>query len=236
MFTTRITKKIKNGKKIPQLISAIHPNSIVSEQFRTIRSNLLFSENGMYLKTLGITSSGPGEGKSTIAANLAIVLADQQHKVLLIDADLRKPSIHRIFKKPNTKGLTSLLHNQSLPVKNVIRRSKVENLFLITSGPTPTNPSELLSSNQMSNLIELFKANFDMIIFDLPPTIAVTDAQIMSTKVDGTILVVRNNVAYKEAVDKAVDLLTTVGANLAGFIFNGAERKVTDPYSYYGED
>lgn len=236
MFTTRTTKKNKNGEKIPQLISVIHPNSIVSEQFRTIRSNLLFSENGMHLKTLGITSSGPGEGKSTIAANLAIVLADQQHKVLLIDADLRKPSIHRIFKKPNTKGLTTLLHNQALPVEDVIRRSKVENLFLITSGPTPTNPSELLSSNQMSNLIELFKANFDMIIFDLPPTVAVTDAQIMSTKVDGTILVVRNNVAYKEAVDKAVDLLTTVGANLAGFIFNGAERKATDPYSYYGED
>lgn len=229
-------KKTNRTVKTPQLVTLQYPNSIISEQFRTIRSNLQFSENGMNLKTIGVTSSGPGEGKSTVSANLATVFADQKHRVLLIDADLRRPSIHRVFKKPNTKGLTSLLNNPNLSVEEVIHRSKIENLFLITSGPTPTNPSELLSSNGMDRLIKLFQKNFDLIIFDLPPTVAVTDAQIMATKVDGTILVVRNDVAYKDAVDKAVDLLRTVGANLVGFIFNGAERKTTDPYSYYGKD
>lgn len=235
MLKFRSKKQIKTVKT-PQLVASLSPNPIFSEQFRMIRSNLQFSENGMNLKTLGVTSSGPGEGKSTVSANLAAVFADQQHRVLLIDADLRKPSIHRVFRKPNTKGLTSLLNNPKLPVEEVIHRSKIENLFLITSGPTPTNPSELLSSSEMDRLIKLFQTNFDLIIFDLPPTVAVTDAQIMATKVDGTILVVRNDVAYKDAVDKAVDLLRTVGANLVGFIFNGAERKTTDPYSYYGKE
>ena len=100
------SKKQTRVVKAPKLITSLYPNSIISEQFRTIRSNLQFSENGMNLKTIGVTSSGPGEGKSTVSANLATVFADQKHRVLLIDADLRRPSIHRVFKKPNTKGHT----------------------------------------------------------------------------------------------------------------------------------
>lgn len=229
-------KKKKNVPyQIPKLTTYTYPNSVVSEQFRTIRSNLQFSIHGNTLKTLGITSSGPGEGKSTIAANLATVLADQNKRILLVDADLRRPSIHRIFHKSNTIGLTTLIQHSEADLESAIHRCAVKNLYILTSGPISERPSELLSSENMTRLIRKLQANFDLIIFDLPPAVAVTDAQIMATKVDGTILVVRNNVAYKEAVGKAVDLLNMVGANVIGTIFNGAERKTTEPYAYYGK-
>jgi len=227
--------KNKREAESSGMIVADNPFSIVSEQFRTIRTNIQFSMIDKQLQTLSITSATPSSGKTTIASNLAGAFAAEDTKVLLVDADMRKPSIHKIFGVKNLQGLTSILTDRNLRLSDVTRRSYVDNLDFITCGLIPPNPSELMGSKRMTELIDQMKENYDLVIFDNPPLLAVTDAQIMATKVDGTIVVVPKGEVTKDELDKAADLLDNVQANVLGTVLNKVEVDA-DTYYYYGAE
>ena len=229
-------KKKNTGKEVTKAVSLItlaDHKSPVSEQYRTIRTNIQFSMVDSNLKTIVVTSSGPGEGKSASSANLAVVFADTGLRVLLVDADLRKPTVAKTFALKNTQGFSNLLVERESNVREFTQSSGVKNLSILTSGPKPPNPSELLGSKRMNDVISQMEEEFDLIIFDMPPVVAVTDAQIMSSKADGTVLVIREGVSNKPAMMKAKNLLEMVDANVLGVIYNGASRDVDQGYYYY---
>ncbi|MBX7372886.1 CpsD/CapB family tyrosine-protein kinase [Clostridium chauvoei] len=194
------------------------PKSVIAESYRTLRTNIQYSSFDKEYKAIVITSSEPGEGKSTTAANLALSLAQGEKKVVLIDCDLRKPSIHKKFKVSNATGLSDVLIGKER-LSNTLKRHG-ENLLILPSGKIPPNPSEMLSSKAMSNLLEELKEDFDYIIIDTPPIQAVTDSQILSTKVDGTLLVIRAKETKRESVHNAVNLLKKVNAHIMGTVLN----------------
>ncbi len=215
------------------LIAHFKPKSPIAEQYRTIRTNIQFSSLSKEIQTIVITSTGPGEGKSTTAANLAVVLAQQGKKVLLIDSDLRKPTAHYTFGKSNVIGLTNVLTKQS-QLTDVVLATEVANLSLIASGPIPPNPAELLASTQMDEMINEALQQYDTIIFDTPPVLAVTDAQVLANKCDGAVLVVASGKTEKEGAVKAKELLVTANAKLLGVVLNRKESKQSEYYYYYG--
>lgn len=229
-------KKQLDTNERTSLVTLTRPSSVIAEQFRTIRTNVQFSMVDKNLKTLVITSAGPGAGKSTISANLAVAFAMQGKKILIVDADLRKPTVHKTFHLPNRDGLTTLLTDRDIEIKDIAHRLDTEGLYVITSGAIPPNPSELLASNRMNQLMSEFENLFDLIIFDMPPVIAVTDAQVMASKADGTIFVVNKNGAEKDMVAKSKELLEKVKANVIGVVFNRVELKDDSYYHYYGEN
>ena len=209
------------------------PKSIAAESYRTLRTNIQYSSFDKPYQTIVVTSSEPGEGKSTTSGNLALCLAQGDKRVILIDCDLRKPSIHKKFKISNIVGLSDVIIGKEELSTAVHRHNK--NLLVLTSGKIPPNPSEMLSSKAMSKLLEGLKKEFDYIILDTPPVQAVTDSQILSTKADGTILVVRAERTKKEAVNNAVSLLKKVNANIIGTVLNGLSTDRNKYYYYYGE-
>ncbi|PPA70294.1 CpsD/CapB family tyrosine-protein kinase [Jeotgalibacillus proteolyticus] len=215
------------------LITQYNPKSVASEQYRTIRTNIQFSAIENEIRSITVTSSSPGEGKSTTAANLAIVFAQQGKKVLLVDADMRKPTVHFTFNIMNTIGLTTVLTRQSELVKTV-QKTDIDNLDVLPSGPVPPNPSELLSSRVMSRFFEAAEDVYDLVIFDTPPILAVTDAQILSHQCDGTILVVRSRIADKDKVVKAKEHMISAKAKILGVILNDKKMESNDEYYYYG--
>lgn len=229
-------KKIKQldsqQRKGLSLISKLRPKSVIAEQYRTIRTNIQFSMVDRDVKSIVMTSSGPWEGKSTTSANLASVFTDQGKRVLLVDADLRKPTVQRTFGLSNIEGLTTLLSEPDRKIDEVIQHVTGTELHALTSGPIPPNPSELLNSNRMNGLMKRFEEMYDIIIYDMPPVTSVTDAQIMAAKSDGVVFVIRHGVAKKDSVLNAKELLEMVNANILGVVFNGVEKK-TD-HSYYG--
>jgi len=166
------------------------PKSPISEAFRTLRTNIKFSNLDKPIKTLLITSPIPEAGKSSVSINLALTMAQDKYKVVLVDTDLRKPTIHKIFQQDNKTGLTNILVEDK-KLKEVMRKmSNVDpNLYFIPSGPIPPNPSELLGSNRMKELIKELQEQADFVIFDSPPVIAVTDALVLATQVDGVVLI-----------------------------------------------
>lgn len=211
------------GKRIEaRLITHLDPKSPVSEAYRTLRTNLQFSRVDQKIDTMLITSSGPKEGKSTTSANIAIAMAQSGKKVVLIDADLRRPVVHSIFGLEKDYGITNYLMNDCT-YEQMIQKSIMENLYIIPSGVLPPNPSELLSSQRMVETIDKLKADFDMVVFDTPPIIAVTDAAVLSTKVDGALLVVSAGNTNTDAVVRAKSLLDNVDAPLLGALLNGVE-------------
>lgn len=217
-----------------KLVTNENPKSIVSEQFRTVRTNINFSMPDKELKTLLFTSSSPGEGKSTSAANVAIVFAQEGKRVLLVDADMRKPTMHYTFHTTNTTGLSNLLTKQWM-LEEVTKVTKVDGLHLITSGPIPPNPAELIGSNSMGTLIETLKSQYDIVIFDAPPLLSVADAQILSNKCDGTILVINAGTTEKDSVVKAKESLVSAKANILGTLMNNFKlEKDHYYYQYYG--
>lgn len=227
-------KKNKNSDiKKRNLIADVNPRSIASEQYRTIRTNIQFSAIEDDIRTIVITSSSPGEGKSTTAANMAIVFAQQGKKVLLVDADMRKPTVHFTFNTMNTMGLTNVLTRQA-ELDRAVTKTDIERLDILPSGPIPPNPSELLSSRGMTSFIAAAKGYYDLVIFDSPPVLAVTDAQVLSHQCDGSILVVRSRIADKDKAVKAKELMISAKARILGVILNDKKMKSNDEYYYYG--
>lgn len=217
------------------LITKLNPRSPISEQYRTIRTNLEFTSVDEELRSMLVTSSGPGEGKSMTTANLAVVYAQQGKKVLLIDADLRKPTVHYTFRLDNLRGLSNILIGE-MRLEDATVSSDIDNLDIVTCGPIPPNPSELLGSRMMGTLLEQALTLYDMVIFDTPPVLAVTDAQILANIVDGTLLVVRSaETEYEEAI-KAKEALQPAKGKLLGVILNDREKGDTNNYYYYGTD
>ncbi|NEW04721.1 CpsD/CapB family tyrosine-protein kinase [Paenibacillus sp. SYP-B3998] len=216
------------------IITNLNPKSPISEVYRTLRTNIQFSSVDMHYQTLMITSSGPMEGKSTTINNLAVVYAQTNKKVLLIDADLRKPTAHHTFRISNRHGLTDMITNQcSLDMS--IKETDIQNLSVMTAGTIPPNPSEILASQKMSGLLEELKEKFDFILIDTPPVLAVSDAQIIATKCDGVILVVDAGRVKREVVLKAKSSLEFVKAHILGVVLNKISQKESvNPYFYYG--
>ncbi|MBM4761470.1 polysaccharide biosynthesis tyrosine autokinase [Bacillus sp. B15-48] len=208
--------------------------SPISEQYRTIRTNIQFSAIDQEIRSIMVTSSGPGEGKSTTAANLAVVFAQQDKRVLLVDADMRKPTVHYTFNLTNTFGLTTVLSKQ-VKLNEAVNTTKVNNLFVLPSGPIPPNPAELIGSKAMDAFLAEVKESFDLVIFDTPPVLVVTDAQLLANKCDGTILVVYSGKAEVEHVAKAKELLTNAKGKMLGAILNGKKIEHTAQYYYYGK-
>lgn len=226
-------KKFRTTDPTRKLIASLDPKSPISEQYRTIRTNIQYSSVDNELKTLMVTSSGPGEGKSTTAANLAVVFSQLGKKVLLVDADLRKPTVHRTFGVSNLFGFTTVLTKQAT-LGSTVLETEEKDLFILTSGPIPPNPAELLSSKSMEQFFEEAKEQFDYVLFDTPPLLAVADPQILANKVDGSILVVFSSRTEIDQVKKAKELLVNAQSKLVGVVLNHKEMKDNDYYYYYG--
>lgn len=208
------------------------PKSIDAEAYRSLRSNIEYSSFDDEYRVIVVTSSVPGEGKSTTSGNLAIALAQSGNSVLLVDCDMRKPSIHKKFKISNAAGTAELLLRKK-SFEEVANKYN-ENLTIITAGKIPPNPSEMLASRAMTAFIEEMKKEFKYIILDTPPLQAVTDAQVLSTKADGVLLIVRAGSTKREMVFNSVDLIKKVQGKVIGTVLNGVENKKNN-YYYYGE-
>ena len=208
------------------------PKSITAEAYRTLRTNIQYSSFDNEIRTIVVTSSEPGEGKSTTAGNIAISFAQASMKTVIIDCDLRKPSLHKKFKISNIGGLSDILIGKE-KIDDVVHHFNDE-LDIITSGKLPPNPAEMLGSRTMERLLIALKERYDMIILDTAPLQAVTDAQILSTKSDGIILVVRAHSTKRESVLQAKGLIEKVGGKILGTVLNGVENSRGKYYYYYG--
>ncbi|MDJ8944474.1 CpsD/CapB family tyrosine-protein kinase [Clostridium perfringens] len=216
------------------LILENNPKSVAAESYRTLRTNIQYSSFDKPVKSIVITSSEPGEGKSTTSANLALSFAQDGKKVILIDCDLRKPVLHKKFQVSNSRGLSEFLIGK-VEFSKVVYKHK-SGLHVLTSGLVPPNPAEMLASKSMEYLLEQLEEKYDYIILDTPPVNAVTDSKILSTKVDGTILVVKYGYTKKDAVLESVKGLRVVNANIIGTVFNGEENQIGKYYHYYKKD
>ena len=197
------------------------PKSITAESYRSLRTNIQYSSIDKQVKTLVVTSSNAGEGKSTVAGNLAYTFFQNGKRVLIIDCDLRKPSLHRKFNVSNDEGLTDVLVGTS-KLNNVMKKID-DNLYLLTTGTLPPNPAEIIGSNTMENFLEQCKINFDYIILDTPPILPVTDSKLLAIKADATVVVVRSEVSKSKHVSQAFKELEKVNANIIGTILNDVE-------------
>jgi protein-tyrosine kinase len=217
-----------------KLVVHTDPKSPVSEAYRTLRTNIQFLSLDNPIKTIIVTSAGPGEGKTTTVINLAIAMAQSGSKVLLIDGDLRKPALHRIFSIPNEPGLTYVLVS-GLDYKGGVSPTYIEGLEILPVGIIPPNPSELLASNKMKQLLNEVRRDYDFVLMDTSPAAIVTDACILSTMVDGTILVCASGQAPIDGAKRAKELLENVNANIIGVVLNKipTNQKGYSQYYYY---
>lgn len=214
-----------------KLVMRDDPSSLSAEAFRTLKINLDFFNVDNNLKTLAITSSSPGEGKSTAIANLAIAFAQAGKRVVLVDCDFRRPTVHKTFNLSNSKGITDMLIAK-LPNLDFTTFSGTENLYILPCGVKPPNPAELLSSRKMELLIESLKAKFDLVLLDIPPVLPVADSRIICGKVDGVILLCTYGKTQKEDILRCKHELTKINAKLIGSVLNKipeGEHK----YGYY---
>jgi capsular exopolysaccharide synthesis family protein len=234
MFGLKKVEKAVAMQEYNGFIVEKKPKSIVSEAYRTLRTNIQYSSFDKEMRTIVVTSAEAAEGKSTVAGNIALAFSQNEKKVIIVDCDLRKPSVHKNFKVSNLVGLSEVLIGKE-NLENAIQKRN-EDFDILTSGKIPPNPSEMLSSSAMTNLIEELKRKYDIVIIDSAPLRAVTDAQILSTKVDGTILVIRAQRTNKEAVIEAKNLLSKVGANIIGTVLHAVENTRGKYYYYYGSN
>jgi capsular exopolysaccharide synthesis family protein len=216
------------------LISFFDKKNTISEQFRAVRSNINFSMVDTELSTLMVTSAGANEGKSTAASNLAVVFADTGKRVLLVDADLRKPTVGMTFNISNNNGLSDYLRNRGAKPQDYVHENMLRNLSVLTSGAIPPNPSEMLGSLRMEEVLNDLKKHYDLIIFDCPPVATVTDAQIVGAIVDATVLVVRQRATKKADLELAKQRLDMANANIVGVVYNDVTSSPAGSY-YYSE-
>ncbi len=212
------------------LIAMSKPRMPVSEAFRSLRTNLQFSGIETPLKTFLVTSASPSDGKSSVAANLATVIAQSDKDVVIVDCDMRRPTMHKLFKLSNRLGLSDYFIRTPDKMTGVVKKTAVNGLNLITSGSLPPNPSELLGSNKMQDVIKLLGKHFDTVILDSPPLLAVTDALILAKGVDGVILVIDPKKTKRGAIQQAVEQLQRLDARLLGIVLNNIKVKRS---SYY---
>ncbi|MFC1849121.1 GumC family protein [candidate division CSSED10-310 bacterium] len=235
LLSGKMTPNKKDGE--PQeisldLITLHHPKLPISEAYKNIRTSILLSSDNFSPRKILVTSSQPKEGKTTTAINLAVTLTQLDKKVVIIDADMRNPRIHKAFSLINSYGLSNFLTN-NLDPKLLIKKCKVNNLGIITSGPRPSNPSELLSSAKMLQLIEKLSVTFDHVIIDSPPLLAVADALIIGKQVESTILIINADITSRETVAKARDRLFSVNVKIQGVVLNNVDTSKNSYYYYY---
>ena len=214
-----------------ELITKNNPKSPVSEAFRSIRTNLSFLSPDNPLNNILITSSGASEGKSLVLTNLAISIAQNDQKVIIIDADLRKPMLHRFFGMTNFNGLSNILTDE-ITFEEALRETDTKNLSMISTGVMPPNPAELLSSKKMELVLDKAEKEADVVLLDSPPAIAVTDAVILSNKVDGVIIVVASHETHRDMLVATKDKLKKAHANIIGTILNKYPVQKSKGYYY----
>lgn len=238
MSTLGIIARIRGEDPRERLVAALEPRSPISEAYRTLRTNLEFSVVDTGLHTLLVTSSNPQEGKSTTAANLAVVMAQAGKDVILVDADMRRPMVHSLFGGANNYGVTTAIMQTDASPAEYLQATDVPHLRVMTTGSIPPNPAEVLGSRRMQEIVDQLKDEADVIIFDTPPVLAVTDAAVLSTKVDGVLLVVEMGRTHREGVYRAVDALSRVDAPLLGAVLNrvSSARGRGYYYKYYEYD
>lgn len=224
-----MSTKIHNERR---LITVEEPRSPISEAYRVLRTNIQFSAIDQEIQVLTVTSTQPNEGKTTTVANLAVAYAQDGKRVLLIDADLRKPTLHRIFRCTNRKGLTNVLAHLG-SMEDELTKTFVDNLYLLSAGPKPPNPAEMLSTKRMSMLLKQLRQQFDIVLIDTPPALALTDAQVVAAQSDGVLLVVHAGKTKRELVRKCKANLQYVKANLLGVVLNNQTKKEMNSYYYY---
>ncbi len=214
------------------LITLTDPRSPVSEAYRALRTNLIFSGLSEPLRTIVVTSPAPDEGKSTALANLAVTLAQGGHQTIIADCDLRRASQHTIWGVGQEPGLTTLALGQvdAPPLVEV----GVENLRLLPSGPLPPNPADLLSSKRLAGIVEQLKAEAEFVLFDVPPVLAVTDAALLASQLDGVLLVLRAGSTRRDHAEQARDMLERLGIRIVGAVLTNAEVD-TRMGGYYGQ-
>jgi protein-tyrosine kinase len=217
------------------LITISNPRSPIAEAFRTLRTNLEFSNLDKSLRAVLVTSAGAEEGKSTTLANLAVTIAQSGKKVILVDADLRRPTQHQIFNLRNNQGLTDIVRDESLFANPPLQETAVPNLKILTSGQLPPNPAEILGSKRMGEILAALLEHADMVLFDAPPVLAVTDAVVLSSKVDGVLLVVSAGKTKREDARKAQANLEKVNARIIGAVVNNVQADRGTQY-YYASD
>ena len=209
------------------------PTSLLAEAYRGVRTSIEYSSVDKKIKTLLVTSAEPGEGKSTVCGNLAFVLSQGGKKVIIVDCDLRKPSINKKFKLSNNRGLTDFLIGK-VKFEDIVNNIQ-DNLYVITSGNKATNPAEVVSSVAMEKLIEDLGEKYDYVILDTPPVKRINDGIVLSTKVDGVVYVVRAGQTKQKDILEGYKALEAVKANVIGSVLNGVSKSKNDYYYYYGE-
>ena len=224
--------QIEGEDNAARLATISQPRSPNAEAYRMLRTNLQFTSIDKPLRTLMITSAAPGEGKSVTAANTAVVMAQGGKRTLLIDADLRRPTQQGLFQLDNETGFTTALLQGDVILSTILHTTSVPNLSIMTSGPLPPDPSEMLGSKRMAHLIESLLEDFDLIVFDSPPAVAVTDASVLATQVDGTLLVIDAAHTRRAAAQRSKEILDAVGGKILGTVFNRAAA-LHSSYSYY---
>lgn len=225
--------KIKGKDYKDKLIAPKAPFSSTTEAFRRVRNNIQYMAVDQPIKSILITSPEANVGKSTIAANLAVVMAQANLTTIIIDADLRRPVIHKFFNVSNLEGLTDLLCSPALEINGELRETEIDNLRVITSGPLPPNPSELLGSQKMAHLLQRLEEMADIIIFDSPPALAVTDATALANQVDGVILVTHAGRTRRGSAQQAIKSLLQIRAKILGGVINGVFNKQLGDHYYY---
>ncbi len=216
------------------LITISNPRSPIAEAYRALRTNLEFSNLDKSLRALLVTSAGAEEGKSTTLANLAVTIAQSGKRVILVDADLRRPTQHQIFELKNNAGLTDMARDDALLAAPPLQDSGVPNLQILTSGQLPPNPAEILGSKRMSEILVALLERADLILFDAPPVLAVTDAVVLSAKMDGVLLVVSAGKTKRENAKKARAQLEKINARILGAVVNNVKAEKGASY-YYAE-
>lgn len=226
------TETKDNGVK---LITFAEPKNIISEQFRTLRTNIEFAGASLEkLQVVMFTSAEMSDGKTTVASNVAVTWAQAGKSVLYVDADLRRPTAHSMFDLLNTRGLTTILVSDSQP-RDIVQKTFVDNLEVLTSGPLPPNPAELLSSHRMEVLIDWMRKNYDIIVLDVPPVMVVTDAQVLVPSVDGTVLVAKLGKTLKINIHRTVETLNMANTKILGVVEMNLESWGGSGYGYgYG--
>ncbi len=225
--------KVEGPTIMERLVTHANPRSPVAEAYRSLRTNLAFARARENVKTLVLTSPGPADGKSTTVANLAITFAQQGQRTLLVDADLRRAVLDKTFSVPRSPGLTEVIVGEA-ELEHAVNATDVPNLFVLGSGHFPPNPSELLGSPAMRNVLREAKEQFDVVLFDSPPLLAVTDAAVLATMVDGTVLVIRMGSTARQAVRRALSQLTAVRVRVLGAVMNDVDLTRSSYYGGYG--